>query len=166
MDLYLALGSNLGDRERLLHQAVKEIETRIGTLQCLSALYETAPVGFVSAHPFLNAVARFDTSLPVRDILCVTQQIERRLGRTVKSVGGCHADRTIDIDLLFYGTEVVEADYVFPHTHAPQHLSLPHPLLHQRLFVLEPLCEIAPDVVHPVLRKTVRQLYEAAKQSQ
>lgn len=163
MDLYIALGSNLGHREQLLHDAVFEINKRIGVLRRLSAFYETLPVGFESVHPFLNAVAVFETSLLPKDILCITQEIELKLGRTSKSICGRHFDRTIDIDLLMYGTMVVEADYIFPHAVSPQHLSLPHPLFHQRSFVLEPFCEIAPDVMHPLLHQSMKQLYEHLK---
>ena len=146
-DLYLGLGSNLGDRERLLHRAVKILVERIGGLKSLSAFYETEPWGFCSDHPFLNAVAVLCTEKTPEEILRITQAAERELGRRSKSVGGTYADRPIDIDLLLYGDAVVEED-----------LSLPHPLMHERCFVMEPLAEVAPDVVHPILKKTFREL--------
>ena len=131
-DLYLGLGSNLGDRERLLHRAVKILVERIGGLKSLSAFYETEPWGFCSDHPFLNAVAVLCTEKTPEEILRITQAAERELGRRSKSVGGTEGRKV--------------------------HLSLPHPLMHERCFVMEPLAEVAPDVVHPVLKKTFREL--------
>ena len=158
-DLYLGLGSNLGDRERLLHRAVKILVERIGGLKSLSAFYETEPWGVCSDHPFLNAVAVLCTEKTPEEILRITQAAERELGRRSKSVGGTYADRPIDIDLLLYGDAVVEEDFDVPGTEGRKvHLSLPHPLMHERCFVMEPLAEVAPDVVHPVLKKTFREL--------
>ena len=123
-DLYLGLGSNLGDRERLLYRAVEILVERIGGLKSR-----------------------------------ITQAAERELGRRSKSVGGMYVDRPIDIDLLLYGDAVVEEDFDVPGTEGRKvHLSLPHPLMHERCFVMEPLAEVAPDVVHPILKKTFREL--------
>lgn len=160
-DLYLGLGSNLGDRERLLHRAVEILVERIGGLKSLSAFYETEPWGFCSDHPFLNAVAVLCTEKTPEEILRITQAAERELGRRSKSVGGTYADRPIDIDLLLYGDAVVEEDFDVPGTEGRKvHLSLPHPLMHERCFVMEPLAEVAPDVVHPVLKRTFREILE------
>ena len=160
-DLYLGLGSNLGHREQLLRQAVELLTRRIGGLKGLSAFYETEPWGFSSEHPFLNAVGVWRTDKEPEELLRLTQAVERELGRRRKSVAGQYADRPIDIDLLLYGKRVVEADYVMPgKTREKAHLSLPHPMMHVRRFVMEPLAEVAPEVIHPVLGKTARQILE------
>lgn len=163
-DLYLALGSNLGDRERLLRRAVELLTERAGALVRLSAFYETEPWGFVSPHPFLNAVGLWRTELRPDEALRMTQQVERELGRRHKSVAGRYADRPIDIDILLYGTLVAETDVELPDGRMA-HLSLPHPLMHERLFVMEPLAEIAPDVEHPVLHQTFSALRDACAES-
>ena len=145
---YLSLGSNLGDRLRLIQEAVAALTVEAGPVTALSSLYETAPWGFSSPHRFLNVALALETTLSPETLLAVTQRIERDLGRTHKSVAGRYADRTIDIDLLFVGDAVLDTPA----------LTLPHPRLHLRRFVLEPLCEIAPDLCHPLLRKSVSQL--------
>ena len=145
---YLSLGSNLGDRLRLIQEAVAALTVEAGPVTALSSLYETEPLGFSSPHRFLNVALALETTLSPETLLAVTQHIERDLGRTHKSVDGRYADRTIDIDLLFVGDAVLDTPA----------LTLPHPRLHLRRFVLEPLCEIAPDLCHPLLRKSVSQL--------
>ena len=145
---YLSLGSNLGDRLRLIQEAVAALTVEAGSVTALSLLYETEPWGFSSPHRFLNVALALETTLSPETLLAVTQRIERDLGRTHKSVDGRYADRTIDIDLLFVGDAVLDTPA----------LTLPHPRLHLRRFVLEPLCEIAPDLCHPLLRKSVSQL--------
>ena len=150
-DLYLGLGSNLGDRERLLHRAVEILVERIGGLKSLSAFYETEPWGFCSDYPFLNAVAVLCTEKTPEEILRITQAAERELGRRSKSVGGTYVDRPIDIDLLLYDDLILS-------TTSPSgaKLILPHPLMAERDFVMKPLAEIAPGLVHPVLGKTIK----------
>lgn len=148
MKVYLGLGTNLGDKEQNLRRAVQKIEKRIGNLVSLSAFYATAPWGFRSENDFLNAVVCVETSLPPYEVLEATQQIERGMGRRAKSVGGLYKDRVIDIDLLLYG-DVVMND---------ERLILPHPLMTERRFVMDPLVEIAPDLVHPVLGKAMKEL--------
>ena len=139
MYVYFGLGTNLGDKEQNLRLAVRKIEERVGKVVSLSAFYATAPWGFSSEHTFLNAAAC---------VLHLTQEIEREIGRTHKSVGGVYSDRVIDIDLLLYDDRVLDT---------PE-LKLPHPLMHERRFVMEPLAEIAPDLVHPILKKKMREL--------
>ena len=100
-ELYLSLGSNLGDREDALHRAIALIEERIGTVQRVSSFIETEPWGFESEHPFLNAACMVQTTLSPEECLKETQQIERELGRKSKSRNGVYHDRPIDIDILF-----------------------------------------------------------------
>lgn len=148
MNVYLGLGTNLGDKEANLHAAVRKINERIGEVTSLSAFYVTAPWGFSSENSFLNAACCVATELSPLDILKETQRIERELGRITKSIAGTYSDRPIDIDLLLYGDLIL---------HTPE-LELPHPLMTERRFVMEPLAEIAPDVVHPVLGKRLGEL--------
>lgn len=148
MYVYFSLGTNLGDKEHNLHLAVQKIEERIGKVISLSAFYATAPWGFSSENTFLNAAVCVETLLPPLSVLYLTKEMEREIGRTHKSVGGVYSDRLIDIDLLLYDDRVMDT---------PE-LKLPHPLMHERRFVMEPLVEIAPDLVHPVLKKKMREL--------
>ena len=147
--VYIGLGTNLGDKEQNLRMSIKKIEERIGNVVSLSAFYATAPWGFSSENSFLNAAVCVETTLLPLQVLEETQRIERELGRTEKSVNGLYADRLIDIDLLLYDDRVMDAEG----------LILPHPLMTERRFVMEPLSEIAPDVVHPVLHKTMKELF-------
>ena len=146
--LYLSLGSNEGDREMLLRSAIDAIGQLIGPVDSISPFVETEPWGFESPHPFVNAALSVETSLPAMDGLDRTQSIERQLGRRCKSIAGRYEDRPIDIDLLLYGDLVLTSE----------RLTLPHPLLPERLFVLEPLAEIAPQILHPTLGKTIQTL--------
>ena len=150
--VYLGLGTNLGDKEQNLRMSIKKIEERIGNVVSLSAFYATAPWGFSSENSFLNAAVCVETTLLPLQVLEETQRIERELGRTEKSVNGLYADRLIDIDLLLYDDRVMDAEG----------LILPHPLMTERRFVMEPLSEIAPDVVHPVLHKTMKELFTSS----
>lgn len=132
--------------------AVQKIEERIGKIVSLSAFYVTAPWGFASDNSFLNAVVCVETSLRPLEVLKETQAIERELGRTSKSLGGVYSDRLIDIDLLLYGDTIMDEEG----------LILPHPLMTERRFVMEPLAEIAPDVMHPLLHKTMKELFTSS----
>lgn len=145
--VYLGLGTNLGDKEANLHAAIAEINKRVGEVTSLSACYVTEPWGFESANTFLNAVCLAETSLSPCEVLRITQAIEKELGRLKKSVDGQYSDRLIDIDILMYDDLVLDTPT----------LTLPHPLMHRRLFVMEPLAEIAPELSHPVLHRTMRE---------
>lgn len=129
--LYLSLGSNLGDRKHLLQEALRLIGKDIGTVVRVSSFIETRPWGYDSEHLFLNAACKVETTLSPTECLHVSQEIERRLGRKNKSHNG-YCDRPIDIDLLSY-------DDVRMNT--PE-LTLPHPHMHERDFVMIPLKEI------------------------
>lgn len=146
--LFLGLGTNLGDKEQNLRAAIQKIEERIGKVISLSAFYTTAPWGFFSDNTFLNAVLCVEATQSPFEILRITQDIEREMGRTHKSVNGAYIDRVIDIDLLLFGNLILDT---------PE-LKLPHPLMQERDFVMRPLVEIAADVVHPVFNKTIREL--------
>ncbi|MCD7915630.1 MAG: 2-amino-4-hydroxy-6-hydroxymethyldihydropteridine diphosphokinase [Tannerellaceae bacterium] len=147
--VYLGLGTNLGDKQHNLNLAIHKIEKQIGTGVSLSAFYETAPWGFTSGNSFLNAVIEIEALPSPFDILEITQQIEIESGRAQKSVDGIYTDRIIDIDLLLYDEEIL----VHPQ------LTLPHPLMTERLFVMEPLAEIAPELIHPVLKRPIKELF-------
>lgn len=130
--VFLGLGSNLGDRHWLLTSAYEEIEKLIGPIVGQSAFYETKPWGFESDHDFLNSVVACTTDLSPRAVLYYTQQIERFLGRTRKSVDGIYHDRPIDIDILLYDHAKIQAP----------DLLIPHPLICERDFVMRPLMEV------------------------
>lgn len=148
--VYLGLGTNLGDKEANLRTAIYKLQERIGKQVSLSSFYETAPWGFESNHSFLNAAIGLETSLSPIEILHITQEIEKELGRTKKSVNGSYSDRLIDIDILLYDTLVLQT---------PE-LTIPHPLMTEREFVMNPLIEIAGNVIHPTRQKTLSELYQ------
>ena len=145
MTVYLGLGTNIGDRRLNLTRAIELLSLALGKCIAVSRFIETAPWGFKSENSFLNCAAAFETELQPTELLDTTESIERELGRTVKSQGGNYSDRIIDIDILIYGDEIIETE----------RLTIPHPLMHKRDFVLQPMAEIAPDVVHPVLDKSI-----------
>lgn len=148
--VYLSLGSNLGDRIALLEKAVGLIEESIGSVVARSTMMETEPWGFASAHRFINACIAVNTARSPLDCLIALQSIEKRMGRLKNGKNG-YSDRNIDIDIILYDDLVMETS----------DLVLPHPRLHERLFVLEPMVEIAPNLVHPRFGLTMRSLYEA-----
>jgi 2-amino-4-hydroxy-6-hydroxymethyldihydropteridine diphosphokinase len=132
--VYLSLGSNIGDRNLNIQQAIALIAERTGILSAISSVYETAPWGFESPHSFLNVVVRVETAYLPWNLLEIIQQIERDMGRTSKTASG-YQDRIIDIDIIFYDDWVYQSEK----------LTLPHPRYRERSFVLDPLKEIVPD---------------------
>jgi len=146
-EAYIALGSNLGDRELNLLRAVAEAgrlpESRV---TALSSFYETSPVGTVKQDEFYNAVLRLSTRLDARSLLTHMLRIEDEVFGRVRTVH--QGPRRMDLDLLLYGER----------TNNEEDLVIPHPRLAERRFVLQPLCEIAPDLVHPPTGKTIREL--------
>ena len=144
---YLGLGTNVGNKRGNLVTAAALLAERVGDVLALSDMYETEPWGFESDNTFLNAVIVMTTELSPMELLDATRLIEIEMGRIEKSDGAYH-DRIIDIDLLMVDEQIL-------HT---ERLTLPHPLMHKRSFVMEPLAEVAPLVKHPVFGKTMREL--------
>ena len=147
--VYLGLGSNLGNKERIVRKAIDKVGERVGAVVAVSSFYKTAPWGYQSVHTFCNAAIAVDTDLSPEEVLFTVQEIERELGsKKHRERDGSYVDRLIDIDLLDYDGLVLDT----------RSLVLPHPYMHKRTFVMTPLAEIAPQWVHPVLGKTVTEL--------
>ncbi len=146
-EIFISLGSNQGDRDLNLLRAVAEIgklpETRI---TALSSFYDTEPVGFAEQENFLNAVLKIETSLTPQALLAELQRIESAVFRRKRTIRW--GPRPIDLDILFYGDLVLDGE----------ELTIPHPRLHERGFVLVPMAEIAPEFIHPLLRSSVAEL--------
>ncbi len=144
MQVYLGIGSNLGDRQANIEKALKLLGERL-QIELVSSIYETEPVGYVEQPVFLNAVCRGQTELGPLQLLSLVKGIEASLGR-VSSFP--NAPRTIDLDIIFYGNMIMQT---------PE-LTIPHPRLEERAFVLIPLLEIAPDLSHPVSGESIKDL--------
>jgi 2-amino-4-hydroxy-6-hydroxymethyldihydropteridine diphosphokinase len=149
--VYLGLGSNVGDREEYIEQSVFLLEKNPSiTVTRRSTNYETEAEGGGDQPPFINAAVEIKTTLTPHKLLEICQEIESALGRERELEWG---PRTIDIDILLFGGQIISDDK----------LQIPHPLMHERLFVLKPLREIAPNAIHPVLEKTVESLFDEKK---
>lgn len=149
-EVFIALGANLGDRELALPRAIAEIgklpDTRV---TAISGFYDTEPVGLVAQGNFLNAVLRIETGLAPMGLLNELQRLETDVFRRRRDGPG--GPRTMDIDILFYGSRVLDCEK----------LIIPHPRLHERSFVLTPLAEIAPEFIHPVIGQSVQKLLDS-----
>ena len=148
IDTVLLLGGNVGDTAEMLKEACRQIEQQIGPIEKQSALYGSEAWGFETEQDFINQAVVVRTSLPPHRVLELALEIEALLGRKRSGVG--YSSRTMDIDIIFYGSEIIDTP----------RLTVPHPRLHLRNFVLVPLCEILPDFVHPVFGKNIRQLLD------
>jgi 2-amino-4-hydroxy-6-hydroxymethyldihydropteridine diphosphokinase len=144
---YLSLGSNLGDRAANLNAAIARLRT-LGKVLQVSSLYETEPVEFTAQPWFLNCAVELDTEKTPEGLMAGVLEIEQQMGRTRTQKKG---PRSIDIDILLFGNLTVDT----------KGLTIPHPALHERRFVLEPLAEIASGVRHPALKRTIRELRDA-----
>ena len=158
--VYLSLGTNIGNKEKQMNEAIERIETQIGDVVSRSTFYVTEPWGFESENSFLNAAVKIETVLSADEVLKETQNIEREMGRMEKSEKGKYKDRIIDIDILMYGTSIIDSP----------NLTIPHKFMKERRFVLEPLAEIASEVVIPgtgiSVSKALNLLINKAKSDQ
>ena len=154
--VFILLGSNLGERQLLVNQACGMIEERCGKIMAKSRLYESEPWGFKSEHWFWNMVVEISTSLSPEELMDTLLAIEKELGRDRSTPHEGYVSRPMDLDILYWNDGLIADN---------QHVIVPHPRLHQRRFTLLPLCDIAPDYVHPILKKTNRQLLEECSDS-
>jgi 2-amino-4-hydroxy-6-hydroxymethyldihydropteridine diphosphokinase len=145
--VYLSLGSNVGDRTANLNAAIDRL-SGLGKVTAVSSFYETEPVELTAQPWFLNCAVELDTEKMPRQLLTAILDIEKEMGRQRIQKKG---PRTLDIDILLFGNSMVKM----------KGLTIPHPAMHERRFVLEPLTEIAPEVRHPVFKRTVRELRDA-----
>lgn len=153
--VYLGLGTNIGDKKKNITDATIIIGSVMGNLRILSSLYETEPWGYESPNTFLNAVIQIETEIEPQKCLDIAKAIEREMGRVHTKEG--YEDRIIDVDILFYDDIIYHGD----------NLTIPHPLIEQRDFVLRPMAEIAPDFRHPISGKTMKNLlHELNKKSE
>jgi 2-amino-4-hydroxy-6-hydroxymethyldihydropteridine diphosphokinase len=147
-EVYLLLGSNKGDRERFLYEAINRIEELCSEKAIVSRIYESEPWGFDSKTWFLNIALKICTGIEPRQLLIKLLEIERDLGRVRSENANGYESREIDIDIIFYGNRIINEET----------LIIPHPRAHIRRFVLAPLCEISPDYIHPVLGEDLKTL--------
>ena len=148
-DVYLGVGSNLGDKQGNIRKALDLLQEKC-EVRAVSSLYNTEPVGFADQDWFLNGAVKIETELAPGELRFFLRSIEERLGKKNIRKNG---PRTIDLDILFYGNRTIDE----------VGLTIPHPRLHERLFVLAPLEEICPDFVHPLLNRSVRELKSRLK---
>ena len=146
MQVTLIFGGNQGNRKALINEAIKEMSD-IGKIKLCSSLYETAPWGFESSNSFYNQVVTYETNLSPENVLDKCQEVEKKLGRVRSGVQ--FSSRSMDIDILFCDSQVIDSS----------RLTVPHPRMALRNFVLAPLNEIMPDFVHPVIHKSISELF-------
>lgn len=152
---YILFGSNLGDKMAVFEQACRLISNRCGKIVRLSSAYESEPWGFEATQWFLNRLIVIETPLAPDDLMEALLAIESELGRVRFPEQSGYASRVIDLDILYYGDKVLHADRVM----------VPHPRLHLRRFVLAPLCEVAPDFMHPVFHVSNKELLSRCQDS-
>ena len=143
--VYLLLGGNIGDRENIIRSAITLLNSKAGAVEKTSSLYETEPWGMSNAKNFLNIALKLTTDLTAFQLLDLLLKTEEQLGRTRNPLSTEYESRPIDIDILFYGSKIIQTDQ----------LTIPHPHLQIRKFVLVPLSEIAAEFLHPVFQKTI-----------
>jgi 2-amino-4-hydroxy-6-hydroxymethyldihydropteridine diphosphokinase len=146
--VFLGIGSNLGDRKKNLTDVTEKIIEFIGRVTGISSVYETVPWGFSAENDFLNIVLKVETLLSPSELLRSIFMVEEMLGRVRNGDG--YVSRTMDIDILLYEDRIIDNE----------DLKIPHPLMHERKFALVPLCEIDPELIHPVKGKSMRLLLE------
>lgn len=148
----ILLGSNQGNREEFLRQAIEYISTEVGNIYSLSNVYQSEAVGYRSENQYLNQALTVDTELAPQELLTCTQAIEAKLHR-VRSITERYTDRTIDIDILFYGNIVIDTP----------RLTIPHPEIANREFVIRPLMDIIPTYEHPVIGESIEEIAKKIK---
>lgn len=144
---YIAFGSNMGDKRDNIKKALDKIRKRKINIIKVSSIYETEPYGVLDQDSFLNGVLKIETTLDPNELLQELLDIEKELKRVRKRKWG---PRTIDLDIIFYDDLIINEE----------NLKVPHPDMQNRKFVLKPLCDIEPDLCHPVLKKSMKELYE------
>ena len=152
--VYLSIGSNVGDSLTIMRKAATDIEKNIGTIETESSIYESEPWGFEAEQNFLNAVLEVESPLSPEEVLFKINEIESVHGR-IRSQICTYSSRTLDIDIVFYDDFVIDGNT----------LAIPHPKLHERLFVLLPLAEISPDLIHPASKLSIRELLAVCRDS-
>lgn len=153
MIVHIGIGSNLGERQNNCSKALEFLRERGIAIKKISSFYETEPWGVKEQPNFINLAIEAETGFSPHELLFILKDVENRIGRTKTMRWG---PRIIDLDILFYGDEIIDTE----------DLQIPHHMLHKRDFVLVPLDEISPDKIHPVLKKTIRQLKEELKHAQ
>jgi 2-amino-4-hydroxy-6-hydroxymethyldihydropteridine diphosphokinase len=150
--VYLSTGSNIGDRLNTLHKAKSDIERYMGAVKSESSIYESEAWGFESEQNFLNQILLIESRLSPKELLNAIARIENEHGR-VRTNSSFYTSRTLDIDIVFYDDAII----------CEENIEIPHAKLHERLFVLLPLVEIAPDLRHPVFHYTVKEMLDRCK---